>query len=301
MNNVCFRSDHLQHIVFPNLVDNSVRILLGVDAFWHIAEREILKGPATSPYGVLNLLGGTITGPLHQKSLDEQCNWKLEKSGTPSIATKVPFSSKMKQSIQHDGVRCRIILLWKNNITMTNNYGVAKAQHESLQWRLQKDEQTMQLYDQSLLTDIDKGYVKLVTFLHPPLLRIWYLPNHPIINPQKSGWVGRVTNATSKLKGISLNSCFETGQDLLSNINGLLMRLRAKSIEVSGDIEGMFMQIGVKEDVQHVLRFLWRTNQGVKQYQYTRLVFGAKCSPAIIIFALHQTAVEFCNKEPNIQ
>ena len=50
-----------------------------------------------------------------------------------------------------------------------------------------------------------------------------------------------------------------------------------------------------------MLRFLWPTNQGVKQYQYMRLVFGAKCSPAIAIFTLHQTAVDLRNKEPNIQ
>ena len=56
-NNVCSRFDHLRHIAFPNLVENSVHILLGVDAFWHIAERQILKGPFGSPYGVRNLLG----------------------------------------------------------------------------------------------------------------------------------------------------------------------------------------------------------------------------------------------------
>ena len=65
---------------------------------------------------------------------------------------------------------------------MPNNYVVAKAQLESLQQRLQKEKLTMQLYDKSLSTDTDKGYVIPVTFLHPPTLRIWY---HPIINLQK--------------------------------------------------------------------------------------------------------------------
>ena len=82
---------------------------------------------------------------------------------------------------------------------------------------------------------------------------------------------------------------------------GLLMRLREKPLAVSGDIKGMFMQIGMKEDDQNVLRILWPTDQGVKRYQYTGLVFGAKGSPAIAIFALHQTAGDLCNKEPNIQ
>ena len=82
---------------------------------------------------------------------------------------------------------------------------------------------------------------------------------------------------------------------------GLLMRFREKPIAVSGDIEGIFMQIGIKEDDQNVLRFFWPTNQRNKQYQYTRLVFGAECSPAIAIFTLHQTAVDFCNKDIHTQ
>ena len=76
LNNACSRYDHLQHIVFPNLLDNSVLFLFGVDAFWNIAEKEILKGPAGSPNGVRNLQGWTITGPLRQKSRDEMCNYR---------------------------------------------------------------------------------------------------------------------------------------------------------------------------------------------------------------------------------
>ena len=268
LNKSCFRFDHLRHIAFPSLVDNSVHILLGVDAFWHIAEREILKVPVGSPYGVRNLLGWTITGPFHQKSSDEQCNyhltnfidikqyedaswneivekfWKIEESGTTSIVIKGLFSSKhtknlefMKQSFQHDGTHYWINLLCKNNITMLDNYVVAKAQFESLQRRLQKDKPTMQLYDQSLSTDIDKGYVIPVVFLHPPPQWIWFFSHHPVINPHKPGKVRRVTNAASKFRGISLNSCLETGPDLLNNMFGLLMRFTEKPIAVSGDID----------------------------------------------------------------
>ena len=69
---------------------------------------------------------------------------------------------------------------------------------------------------------------------------------------------------------------------------------------VSADIEGMFMQTGIKDEDQNALRFLWPTKNGVKQYQYTRLIFGAKCSPSIAIFALHQTAADYCVTKPNI-
>ena len=62
---------------------------------------------------------------------------------------------------------------------------------------------------------------------------------------------------------------------------------------VSADIEGMFMQTGIKDEDQNALRFLCPTKNGIKN-QYTRLIFGAKCSPSIAIFALHQTAADYC-------
>ena len=63
LTNACYLYDHLRYIAFSGLLDNSVHILLGVDAFWHIAGMEILKSPPGSAYG-----------PLHQKSLENQYN-----------------------------------------------------------------------------------------------------------------------------------------------------------------------------------------------------------------------------------
>ena len=41
LNNVCSRYDHLRHIALTDLLENSVQILLGVDAFWYFAERDL--------------------------------------------------------------------------------------------------------------------------------------------------------------------------------------------------------------------------------------------------------------------
>ena len=206
----------------------------------------------------------------------------------------------MEKSMEHDGDRYKINLLWKNEIKLPNKYPVAKAQLLSLQKRLRKDPETMQLYEKSLTTDLENNYVKPVTFQYPQLELLWYLPHHPVTNPNKPGKVRRVANAASTYKGVSLNSCLETGPDLLNNMFGFLLRFREKPVTVSADIEGMFMQIGIKDEDQNALRFLWPTKNGIKQYQYTRLIFGAKCSPSIAIFALHQTAADYCVTKPII-
>ena len=109
-----------------------------------------------------------------------------------------------------------------------------------------------------------------------------------------------MANAASTYKGVSLKSCLKTGPDLLNNKFGLLLRFREKPVAVSADIEGMFMQIGIKNENKNALRFLWPTKNGIKQYQFTRLIVGAKCSQSIAIFALHQTAADYCVTKPII-
>ena len=107
-------------------------------------------------------------------------------------------------------------------------------------------------------------------------------------------------NGASKYKGVSLNSCLETGPDLLNNMFGLLLRFREKPVAVLADNECIFMQIGIKDENQNQLRFLWPTAICIKHYQNKRLIFDAKCSSSIAIFALHQLAVDYCVTIPNI-
>ena len=144
------------------------------------------------------------------------------------------------------------------------------------------------MYQKTLDTDIEKVYVKPVT---PS--RVWYLPHHPVTNPNKPGKVRRVSNAASVFKGNSLNSNLLTGQDLINNLVGLLLRFRENPVAISADIEAMFMQVGIIEKDQPSMRFLWPTNHSVKQFQYTRLIFGNRCSPSTAIFFLRKTAAGF--------
>ena len=149
LNKTCSLYNHLRHNNFPDLGDNTVEILLGVDVFWKIAELDITKGPTGTP--VKNLLGWTITCPLNQKSnssgpnshstkfidLNDQENanltelvekfWKVEESGIHEVK-KAIYSDKsnrqlrfLEKSVEHDGDRCKINLLWKNELKLPNN------------------------------------------------------------------------------------------------------------------------------------------------------------------------------------
>ena len=65
-----------------------------------------------------------------------------------------------------------------------------------------------------------------------------------------------MNNGASKYKGVSLNSCFETGPDLLNNMFGLLLRFQEKPVAVLANNECIFMQICIKDEDQNPLRFL---------------------------------------------
>ena len=148
-------------------------------------------------------------------------------------------------------------------------------------------------YQKTLDTDIEKGYVKSVTFCDTTPNRVWYLPHHPLTNPNKPGKLRRVSNAASTFKRNSLNSNLLSGPDLRNNLFGLLLRFRENPVAITADIEAMFMQVGIIETDQPSMRFLRPTERNIKQFQYTRLIFGARCSPTTAILFLQRTASNF--------
>ena len=163
---------------------------------------------------------------------------------------------------------------------------------KSLNTRLQRKPLLQETYNKTLLTDLEKNYVKPVEMQDPQPDRIWYLPHHPVENINKPGKVRRVANAASKFRGQSLNSNLLTGPDLLNNLLGVLMRFREHPVAVLADIEGMFMQIAIHQIDQSALRFLWLADNQIQQYQFTRLIFGANCSPSCAIYVLNHCAKE---------
>ena len=68
LNETCATYSHLQHINFPNLGNNKIQLLLGVDATQFILERKFLQGPTGNLFAIRNLLGWTITGPMKRKA-----------------------------------------------------------------------------------------------------------------------------------------------------------------------------------------------------------------------------------------
>ena len=174
------------------------------------------------------------------------------------------------------GDRYEIGLLWKQDSKLENNYPVGKAQLDSLQKQLNKGFELKQLYEKTLETVLKKGYVKSVSFSNPAPEKIWYLPHHPVTNPNKPGKVRRVANAASVFMTQSLNKNLLSCPGLLNNLIGLLLRFRQDPVAIMAGIEAMFMQICIRTEDQSCLCFLWPSKNSIQQFQYTQLIFGAR-------------------------
>ena len=293
-----------------------VEIIIGQD-FYHAIRRVeyLLWEDSISPCAVRLPIGWVLSGPLPPSSnsscfkcvvedmslADQMKTWfELESYGAfkqvdaRSAADKRALSV-LKNDTFHDGERYIVPMLWNDKeSTLPNNYFSSLAQLKSLEKRLAKDPSLRKKYAETIREDVQKGYVITVKAQDPKSRanREWYLPHHPVLNPNKHGKVRRVVNGASKCHGASLNKSLLVGPDLLQNLIFVLLRFRQHKYAVSADIKGMFLQVGVREEDQTSLRFLWREDatSSVVVHQYTRHIYGARDSPTCENFALQKTA-----------
>ena len=300
-----------------------VKVLLGQDVFSLIRPLEYRYADNKQPWAVRLPLGWVLSGPVPEL-LRENCTshcyhvsvedanlsnqvkrWLDMESYATTTVQVDPRSSDDKRALQilessttHNGNRYQMGLLWKKDSPMLpNNFKVAYSQLLSLERRLDKQPELKSRYAATIQTDLDKGYVREVPKAELQTTRNanqWYLPHHPVINPNKPDKVRRVCNAASKYMGTSLNDELLTGPDILNNLLGILIRFRQHPIAITADVEAMFLQVEVTEEDQRVLRFLWREDPTgeVKVLQYTRHVFGAKDSPTCANYALRRSAID---------
>jgi hypothetical protein len=78
-----------------------------------------------------------------------------------------------------------------------------------------------------------------------PKRRMWYLPHHFVMNPNKSQKIRFVFDCSAKLKEVWLNDFLLRDPVLLSNLVGVLFRSRQFKYAISADIEGMYLKIRV--------------------------------------------------------
>ena len=306
----------------------NIEMILGQDVYHAILPLEYFAADEKSPPFADRLpTGWVLSGPLPSSSSLVSTCFKANMEQDFELASQVkswydmelygalkqvdPQSSSdasareiLENTTVHNGKRYNVGMLWaEDNIELPNNFFSALVQLKSLETWLEKDQTLREKYSNTIKEDLDKGYVVRVKDAHKVESRSereWYLPHHPVVNPNKPGKVRRVLNGAAEIHGASLNKSLLTGPDLLQNLIYVLLRFRQHPFAVSADIEGMFFQVGVLPCDQPSLRFLWREDptSNVVVHQYTRHIFGAKDSPICANYALQCTASDNAKEYP---
>ena len=149
--------------------------------------------------------------------------------------------------------------------------------------QLNKNSEKVALYQNTIDQDLSKHYIRKLEPDEIPSTG-YILPKYDVINPNKRVNLRSVSNAKFKCKGVCLNDMLLTGPDLLCNLLGIITRL----------------QVSVNPEDRKFLRFLWGAEEP-ELFEYTRFVFGAKCSPTCAIYAFRTCADDNAESHPHIK
>ena len=282
-----------------------IDMLIGLDHYWKIvnsgpkyltpnlvAQDTTLGRLISGRVPSLNDAHKTQSSTLFCREISEkglQSFWDLESVGI-NLDKEIedPVVSQFHKEIKRDGDRYSVALPWKENtkVHLVNNKKSAMKRLENLQTRLEKDEDLKKGYS-SVFTDMfEQGMIEEVpTEEIESTNPVFYLPHHPVIkNASTTTKVRPVFDASAKgYNGVSLNDCMHAGPNYLPDLPGLLMRFRRWKVALTADVTKAFLQVGVKKEDRDAHRFLWNDEGKIRTMRFTRVPFGNKASPFLLM------------------
>lgn len=315
------RWPHLQDIPFPDVERQKISLIIGTNVPEVFIPLEVRHGNPDDPIAIRSCLGFAILGrtgdgltrqhfdvhhihaAVDDISLNRQVElfWELESLGTTDNRKSMSVEDKRAERIINDSISMTnghycIGLLWKNKDThLPANRQMAEIRLRHLKRRLERDNELHKKYRSVIDGYLAKGHAHKLTREESQQLnnKTWYLPHHPVVNPNKPGKLRVVFDAAAKFRGTSLNDQLLQGPDYINNLAGVLMRFRQEEVALIADIEQMFHQVRVPPEDRNALRFLWWSgslNDEPEEYQMQVHIFGATSSPCCSNKALRRTA-----------
>ena len=137
--------------------------------------------------------------------------------------------------------------------------------------------------------------------------KIHHLPHQTVSRTgAETTKVRMVFDASSKDKqsGTSLNTCIRVGPLLNPLIFDIMIRFRQHKVAIVGDIEKAFLNVEVNPMDRGCLRFLWVSDLNTPEpsidvYQFTRVIFGVKCSPFLLNADSRYHLSKYAEKDPD--
>ena len=176
------------------------------------------------------------------------------------------MSVEDKRALDTMDSQCRVIegryeipMLWKSSETVLhNNRAVAESRLKGLKGKLNQDKTLLGKYRKVMEAHVANGHTRKLTQEeeNKQSNHTWYLPHHPVFNPNKPDKVRVVFDAAASYHGTSLSARLVHGPDLTNSLVGVFIRFRQEPIAIIADIEAMFHQVKVPAQDCDALRFL---------------------------------------------
>ena len=300
-------------------IDAEIGLLIGSDVPEALQPKEMRPSEDGGPFATRTVLGWVLNGPLGRaattevstanfvqgnKTLDEQfhefCNLEFSdtfyESKTSMSLNDRKALNIMEETVKLENGHYEMALPWKSYPPrLQNNRTLAERRLLQLKRRLLREPLVHQKYKGFMDDLLSKDYARKVNSQDSgPLGTRWYLPHHPVFNPQKPGKVRVVFDCSAKHHGTSLNDQLLQGPDLTNSLVSVLSRFREDQIVLMSDVEAMFHQVRVRPSDCEALSFLWWPDGNLdnqpEEYQMRVHLFGGASSPSCANFALKKTA-----------
>ena len=192
---------------------------------------------------------------------------------------------------------------WKQELThkLTHNFGLAKSILKSNRKRL-SSEKILQ-YDQVIKEQLELGVIEQIDLKREKTdEEISFLPHSAVFREESESTKCRVVylaNLKDNSDGMSHNQVSRPGVNLNHKIQTALLLQRFDKFLVTFDIKKAFLQLMLPDEDTKKLRFLWfqdvaKDNFALTGYKITRVPFGMRYSPFLLMIALYYLLVQ-CN------
>ena len=181
--------------------------------------------------------------------LEEQVSqfWKIEATDVLKKDKAMSVNDKKvmeiwERDIQREGAHFQLPVPFRRRPpNLPDNKWSAEQRLKSLARRLQRDQAMYVKYKQGIEDLLRKGYAEEVSeeTRQPKDTPVWYLPHHPVLNPQKPDKMRIVFDCAAKHQGVSLNDAVLQGPDLINNLMGVLLRFRQQPVALMCLVEAI--------------------------------------------------------------
>ena len=145
LSSICADYDNLNNIIFPQLRDNKIGVLIGAHSIIATVPLKFTTGPPGTPYGVLTQLGWTVTGPIPQKYKPNSNKQEINYNITLYNRIKNP-----EQDIENDMLQKFWTMEGKNLVSGKKD---TDSRWQECSWNTKKDDmpQRLLLWDRTTL------------------------------------------------------------------------------------------------------------------------------------------------------